>query len=177
MLDSKKGYGVIIGRFQPMHIGHIKLIEHIISEGYIPAIIVGISSDKHKNPILARDNLNYIQSLFTNAIVLPIEDHKDNIAWINNLDFILSSWRFDHRKSFTLFTHNKPSEAGKYRLKEGQFYSDLLLEHSSIIKNSVDLTPIFPNFIGKSATFTRALLKKALDIAPKSSIELLLKHM
>lgn len=177
MLDSKKGYGVIIGRFQPIHMGHIKLIEHIISEGYIPVIIVGISSDKHKNPILARDNLNYIQSLFTNAIVLPIKDHQDNISWIDNLDFILSSWRFDHRKSFTLFTHNKPSEAGKYGLKEGQFYSDLLLEHSSIIKNSVDLTPIFPNFDGNSATVIRNHLQQILTKAPKSSIELLLKHM
>lgn len=157
--------------------GHIKLIEHIISEGYIPVIIIGISSDKHKNPILARDNLNYIQSLFINAIVLPINDHKDNIAWIDNLDFILSSWRFDYRKSFTLFTHNKPSEAGKYGLKEGQFYSDLLLEHSSIIKNSVDLTPIFPNFDGNSGTVIRKFLQQILTKAPKSSIELLLKHM
>lgn len=170
-------YGVFIGRFQPLHNGHIAIIEHIKSLGYVPAIIVGISLDKTKNLIAGREVVNYIQNLVPDAVVLPIADTTDNVSWIDSLDFILSSWKFDRSREFTLFTHNKPSEAGKYGLPEGQFYSDLIMKHSNLITDSIDLTKTFPNFMGKSATFIRALLKKALDVAPKSSIELLLKHL
>ena len=169
-------YGVFIGRFQPLHYGHISIIEHIKSLGYIPVVLVGksIYTDS-KNPIPVREVLNHLHKYVAPHNVKLIEDRKDNIEWIKTIDNHLKFINSD--KPFTLFTHNKPSEVGKYGLKEGQFYSDLIVENSTVITNSIDLTQTFPNFDGNSGTVIRKFLQHLLTKAPKSSIELLLKHM
>ena len=167
-------YGVFIGRFQPLHSGHIDIINYIKSLGYTPIILIGVSSDKSKNPIPIRDAINHIHNKFPDCHIQMIKDQDDNLLWIKQLDNILYHSMLN--VSFTLFTHNKPSEAGKYGLSDGQFYSDLIVKHSTQITSVIDLIQTFPNFDGKSATVVRSLISKALTLAPKDSIELLLKH-
>lgn len=168
-------YGVFIGRFQPLHNGHLNIINHIKSLGYVPIILVGKSPNlDSKNPIPTREVLNALHNHLPYHNIKMIMDHQNNLTWINTLDNILSN--VSKTDSFTLFTHNKPTEAGKYGLEEGQFYSDLILKHSIKITDVIDLTNTFSSFNGASATFIRALISKALSLAPKESIELLLKY-
>lgn len=51
MADKK--YGVLLGRFQPFHLGHGAIVDEIIADGLEPVIIIG-SADKRgteKNPL------------------------------------------------------------------------------------------------------------------------------
>jgi nicotinic acid mononucleotide adenylyltransferase len=59
----EKKFGILIGRFQPFHLGHGAIVEEIVADGLIPIIIIG-SADKQgtaKNPLSSIDRAEIIR--------------------------------------------------------------------------------------------------------------------
>ncbi|MCP4761072.1 MAG: adenylyltransferase/cytidyltransferase family protein [archaeon] len=86
------GIGLIIGRFQPFHLGHFKLVEK--SFNYIEKLKIGIGSaqfsDTPENPFSYEERRLFIElslSDIHNGIytIYPIEDQFDIYKWIDGL--------------------------------------------------------------------------------------------
>lgn len=83
--------GFYIGRFQPFHNGHYKVLERIASE--VDEIIIGIGSTQQShtvsNPFTAGERVLMItRSLATigkPVYVIPIEDIDKNSLWVAHL--------------------------------------------------------------------------------------------
>ena len=75
-------YGVFIGRFQPLHYGHLSIIEHIKSLGYVPIVLVGMSVDKDKNPIPVREVVENFKGVLPKENVRVILDCHDILMWV-----------------------------------------------------------------------------------------------
>ncbi len=89
-MNSKKR-GLLIGRMQPVHNGHIEIIKQILEE--VDEIIIGIGSaqlsHELKNPFTAGERLMMLnQALAENDIernryyIIPMEDVNRNALWV-----------------------------------------------------------------------------------------------
>jgi nicotinamide-nucleotide adenylyltransferase len=85
--------GLLIGRFQPFHRGHIYVIKEILEE--VDEILIGIGSAQlsHslENPFTAGERVMMIsRSLFENGIkknyyIIPIPDVNNNSLWVSHV--------------------------------------------------------------------------------------------
>lgn len=84
--------GLIIGRFQPFHLGHEQLIEQIDRE--IEEVVVGIGSagQSHtkENPFTSGERVHYVQNalegLDAKAYLIPIADIDRNSMWVKHIE-------------------------------------------------------------------------------------------
>ena len=84
--------GLIIGRFQPFHLGHEQLIEQIDQE--VEEVIVGIGSagQSHtkKNPFTSGERVHYVQNalegLDAKTYLIPIDDIDRNSMWVKHIE-------------------------------------------------------------------------------------------
>lgn len=90
MSNFKYNYGLYIGRFQPLHIGHTSVIDKMLSECETVVIAVGSAQESgtEKNPLSFDLRKLLIYSVYSEygdrVIVLPINDRKtysDDPTW------------------------------------------------------------------------------------------------
>ena len=86
--------GVFIGRFQPIHLGHIKALNKILGEVEEVIIVIGSSQISHSldNPFTAGERITFIKdALDENDIdpnryyLIPVPDTYDNRLWVAHL--------------------------------------------------------------------------------------------
>lgn len=85
--------GLLIGRFQPFHKGHVYVIKEILKEVDEIIICIGSAQASHslENPFTAGERLMMIsKSLFENGIkknyyIIPIQDINNNSLWVSQL--------------------------------------------------------------------------------------------
>jgi nicotinamide-nucleotide adenylyltransferase len=85
--------GLLIGRFQPFHKGHVYVVKKVLGE--VDEIIIGIGSAQlsHtlENPFTAGERLMMIaNSLAENGIekhyyIIPIQDVNNNSLWVSHV--------------------------------------------------------------------------------------------
>lgn len=89
---------VFIGRFQPIHEGHISVIKEAIKDGSNLLILVGSSNSFRsvKNPWTFKDRFGHIlnsldlKELNSNLVIKPLNDYKYNDAqWISDVRAIV----------------------------------------------------------------------------------------
>ena len=91
--------GFYIGRFQPYHNGHHRVVEQIATE--VDELVVGIGSagDSHsaRNPFTAGERIMMITKALVDfdlvTYVVPIEDLERNAVWVSHVQSM--SPRFD----------------------------------------------------------------------------------
>lgn len=91
--------GFFIGRFQPVHNGHVQLIEQIASE--VDELVIGIGSagNSHTvdNPFTAGERTMMVrtslESLPGRVYAIPIEDLNRNAVWVSHVQSMTP--RFD----------------------------------------------------------------------------------
>ncbi|PSP15389.1 nicotinamide-nucleotide adenylyltransferase [Halobacteriales archaeon QH_10_67_13] len=91
--------GFFIGRFQPVHDGHLQLIEQIAGE--VDELVVGIGSagDSHSvgDPFTAGERVMMVtkslESLSITTYAVPIEDLNRNAVWVSHVQSMAP--RFD----------------------------------------------------------------------------------
>lgn len=165
---------VYIGRFQPFHYGHKAIIDYLLSNEYLPYILIGTSnSTSTHNPIsdyIVAQDFKY--SYHWNYLY----DRPTNSEWLIEMGYTLDRFKERHPAAeFHLVIHNKPSEAGKYGLNPDQFISDFILENSSMFTGSIDLSTLDTPQI--NATDIRNTMSDLLKLAPKQSLINLLSAM
>lgn len=90
MLESAIHRGVIIGRFQPFHNGHLLLIRQILRECNEVLIVVGSAQQNYTfaNPFTAGERILMIRKSLieggvdiSKIIIIPLVDIDDNAMW------------------------------------------------------------------------------------------------
>lgn len=79
---------VFIGRFQPLHLGHQKVIERALSLSKNVLILVGGEGKARteRNPFTYEERRWIIQEIYPNVIIRPLKDHTYNdAAWISEV--------------------------------------------------------------------------------------------
>ena len=84
--------GLLIGRFQPFHNGHLEAIKKISKE--VDELIIGIGSSQHKNTFLNPFSLdervemienNLIKTEIDNYTIFPIPDFDNHKEWLKKV--------------------------------------------------------------------------------------------
>ena len=114
--------GVFVGRMQPLHLGHMAVIEQALKRCSFVFIVLGSAHQARstRNPFTTSERLTMLGACFGNdprVRVLPIQDSNYNInAWIERVQqAVASEWRLiqSHRggqneeATVALFGHNK----------------------------------------------------------------------
>ncbi len=91
---------LLIGRFQPFHNGHIKLIGEIAKSNEELIIVVGSAQQSYTldNPFTAGERIEMISSAlgktkFKQVYIIPIEDVDSNQIWVSHVKAMVP--RFD----------------------------------------------------------------------------------
>ena len=81
--------GLILGRFQPFHFGHLKLIESIVNDKVLPLICIGSAQYSHTvdNPFTVKERKEMIMAVLQS---LNCEYEIFEIPDINNYDLYVS---------------------------------------------------------------------------------------
>ncbi len=93
--------GLFIGRFQPMHKGHVSVIESMIATGLDCAVIGIGSSNKQgtpENPWSAEDRRQFIETYvghlrqFLDIRIVDIPDLDDDERWVAHVDALVGHY-------------------------------------------------------------------------------------
>ena len=122
--------GVVIGRFQFFHLGHLALIENALSQ--VDHLVLAIGSvaiaPTSRNPFSFVERVEHIKKCFPDAPIsfVGIHDHPDsNHDWVDEVIFKVNQQRLDS-KSVTLFGNKKDDTA---------WYMDLYKERGWSVKD------------------------------------------
>ena len=88
--------GLIIGRFQPFHNGHLKMVQHVyMREGNV-IIAIGSAQESHtlRDPFTAGERYEMIyralkKGAVENFYIVPIEDINRNSVWVSHMESFL----------------------------------------------------------------------------------------
>ena len=110
--------GLLIGRFQPFHLGHLEAIQFALSK--VDKLWIGIGSSnkptEKNNPFTAEERKEMILSSINDSIseqiqIYPIPDLDNHNKWIENIDSIVPE--FDVVFSNDELTQSLYSKLGK----------------------------------------------------------------
>ena len=85
--------GLIVGRFQPYHIGHHNAIRKILAKVDELIIVIGSAKQSHeqKNPFTAGERIEMIsqalkeEGIFEKCYIIPVEDVQENSIWTTKI--------------------------------------------------------------------------------------------
>ncbi len=91
-------YGILVGRFQPFHLGHLKAVKFALTKVDILWIIVGSAQKSHepRNPFTTGERLAMIKiALDANKVdpkrwlAVPVYDLDVHSQWVSHLDMMV----------------------------------------------------------------------------------------
>jgi bifunctional NMN adenylyltransferase/nudix hydrolase len=103
--------GLIIGRFQPLHNGHVSLIERSLEENDKTIVVVG-SINKlpdFKNPFTAEERIQFIRDRFEGLIIVPMKDCPTDDEWESNVIALVNNIE-ENPANVTLYTNPKDEQ-------------------------------------------------------------------
>lgn len=92
---QKQQIGVLVGRFNPVHLGHIEVIKHAISTFGEENFILFIGSQSH--PMTLRhffsfiERLGFLKSLYPKIKILGVPDFDSDDEWIQTIEHMLET--------------------------------------------------------------------------------------
>ncbi len=93
--------GLLIGRFQPFHGGHLEVVRSIRADRPAASLIIGIGSAEEsytwQNPFTAGERIEMIDRALTEAkvpgvLLVPIPDISRHALWVNYLEALLPTF-------------------------------------------------------------------------------------
>ncbi len=152
--------GLLIGRFQPFHLGHLEAIQFALSK--VEKLWIGIGSSnkpsQKNNPFTADERKEMILSSISDSIskqiqLFPIPDFDNHKKWIENIDSIVP--KFDIVFTNDELTQNLYSKFGKTVIsvpfKQREFLS------GTIIRNKIKSDQNWQSLVPEG---TKTVLKK-----------------
>ncbi|MGD0587442.1 MAG: nicotinamide-nucleotide adenylyltransferase [Thermoplasmata archaeon] len=95
--------GLLIGRFQPFHGGHLEVVRKIRAERPGAPLVIGVGTAEEsftwENPFTAGERLEMIDRALAEAkisgvLLVPVPDISRHAMWVNYLEALLPT--FDH---------------------------------------------------------------------------------
>jgi cytidyltransferase-like protein len=85
---KKISLGYTIGRFNPLHLGHVSMINLMIKNNDYSLILIGSANQQRtkNNPFTYAERAHLLTHLYPNTIVLPLNDYGNETLWINEVD-------------------------------------------------------------------------------------------
>ena len=142
--------GIYIGRFQPYHNGHHKVVEKISGEVDEMVLGIGRAGDSHtrKNPFTAGERMlmvtRAIEEFDVPSYVVQIEDLKRNSIWVSHVESISPS--FDVAYSNNPLVIQLFREAGK-EIRQVPMFDREVLEGAEVrrrMENEEDWQSLVP---------------------------------
>ncbi|MCL7385838.1 MAG: nicotinamide-nucleotide adenylyltransferase [Thaumarchaeota archaeon] len=99
---------LFIGRFQPIHMGHVEAIKHILSENDELIIVVGSAQYSHTfdNPFTAGERIEMVRMALEEAgidlrkvLIIPVPDVGSHSMWVAHVKSLTPSFQ-------TVYTNN-----------------------------------------------------------------------
>jgi len=94
--------GLFIGRFQPLHYGHIETIKSVLKTVAFLIIIVGSAQNSHelRNPFTAGERIQMIRNTLikikeidiSKILIIPVSDTKVHALWTYNIDLLVPKY-------------------------------------------------------------------------------------
>lgn len=85
--------GLIVGRFQPFHKGHLAVIREVLRKCDDVVVIIGSAEESHteKNPFTAGERYQMLLSSLTQeerarVLIIPVRDVNRYSVWVNHLE-------------------------------------------------------------------------------------------
>ncbi len=91
-------YGILVGRFQPFHLGHMKAVKFAMSKVDMLWIIIGSAQKSHepRNPFTAGERLVMIKMTLDGEkvnpkkwLAVPVNDVNDHSRWTDQIDLLI----------------------------------------------------------------------------------------
>ncbi len=91
-------YGILVGRFQPFHVGHLKAVKFAMSKVDMLWIIIGSAQKSHepRNPFTAGERLVMIKMTLDAEkinpkkwLAVPVNDVNDHSRWTDQIDLLI----------------------------------------------------------------------------------------
>jgi len=91
-------YGILVGRFQPFHVGHLKAVKFAMSKVDMLWIIIGSAQKSHepRNPFTAGERLAMIKMALDAEkinpkkwLAVPVNDVNDHSRWTDQIDLLI----------------------------------------------------------------------------------------
>ena len=100
-------YGILIGRFQPLHSGHQSIINEIMHDGLTPVVLIGSSATVNdKNPLSYVERSLLINKIYGGDVVtLPLPDSISDVYWANSTRKTLANSGINPKDSVIYFHH------------------------------------------------------------------------
>ena len=147
--------GLILGRFQPFHFGHLKLIESIVNDKVLPLICIGSAQYSHTvdNPFTVKERkekiMAVLQSLNCEYEIFEIPDINNYDLYVSHLETFVPG--FDQVYSGNPIVQRLFDEAG-YKVVKLQMFNREVWEGSAIrlaMKEGGDWESAVPNQIAE----------------------------
>ena len=93
--------GILVGRFQPFHIGHQEAVKYALERVDQLVIVVGSSQKSHepRNPFTAKERITMIRNALEEAgignqrfIVTSVPDATSHSIWISDLQILVPNF-------------------------------------------------------------------------------------
>lgn len=147
-------YGLFLGRFQPIHKGHMAVLEEIVADGLTPMLVMGSAniSGTDKNPLTWQDRIELLKLIDYTHHVMCVNDYPDDTTWFTTLRGRLKTIGIDKHNS-VWYINRKPED--KYNVKykdvtiiDGHYFD--IFEHEGFeLKEAT-----FPKKLGLSVSAT-----------------------
>ena len=114
--QSQMKKGLILGRFQPFHLGHLNVVQEVMKEGLLPVIGIGSSEEGNtlNNPFTSQERIAMIKlildELGTEYEICEIPDINDNDKYVSHLETFIPE--FDYIYSGNALVQRLFREAG-----------------------------------------------------------------
>ncbi|HDJ96757.1 MAG TPA: nicotinamide-nucleotide adenylyltransferase [Candidatus Aenigmarchaeota archaeon] len=78
---------VFVGRFQPLHLGHVHAIKKVIKEyGDVVIVIGSINKHDKNNPFTFEERKRMIESVFPGVKIIGVLDVNDDSLWVKLIE-------------------------------------------------------------------------------------------
>jgi bifunctional NMN adenylyltransferase/nudix hydrolase len=130
-------FGLLVGRFNPVHNGHVNLIRDALSKcNKFLFLIIGshLSVRTNQNMFFVAERIEMIKLCFSQGelskiIFLKMQDYCNSRAWVDDVKhLVFSSYIFEHGSSIGIFGFNK--DASSYYLKFFPEFKQMIIENS-----------------------------------------------
>lgn len=100
-MSSHSKVAVLVGRFQPFHLGHLSLVKQILIECRDLYIVIGSSQENYTphNPFTTAERIRMIRHSLLEAnidmkriLLIPVADDENNARWLSNIKSYVPSF-------------------------------------------------------------------------------------